>query len=358
MEQRWIQIDIAKGVGILIIVFGHGWFVASSPDFLYPLLASFILPLFFFLSGVFFKTTGTFAETAIGKADALLKPFFFTMLLYVVVRDVLRGQPLLPDIGGLFYASVSTLPWQALWFLPHFWLAILYSWLLLRLLESLRCPALIMWLVVVVQMLLGIWLLGWSWHSPVTFFGHSYSIPGLPFSADVVFISSAYFLLGYLLRSALRAHKTSVIGLLVSIVLFGMIFFFHPVTMDLAQRRYDHWLWTTLLAVLGVYICWALSGLMTHWSWLSKAMTYIGQSTLIILIFHGEIQNKSFALLRWFSVPDNLGAAIALVFTLIVSLLIGEFIKRFSFLRVMYLPVWKKKNKKKLKKATASQVSE
>lgn len=47
----------------------------------------------FFLSGVFFKTTGTFAETAIGKADALLKPFFFTMLLYVVVRDVLRGQP-------------------------------------------------------------------------------------------------------------------------------------------------------------------------------------------------------------------------------------------------------------------------
>lgn len=59
-------------------------------------------------------------------------------------------------------------------------------------------------------------------------FGQSYSIPGLPFSADVVFISSAYFLLGYLLRSALRAHKTSLIGLLVSVVLFGMIFFFIP----------------------------------------------------------------------------------------------------------------------------------
>ncbi len=62
---------------------------------------------------------------AVRKADGLLKPFFFTMLVYVIVRDLLRGQPLLPDIGGVLYASVDTIPWQALWFLPHFWVAIL-----------------------------------------------------------------------------------------------------------------------------------------------------------------------------------------------------------------------------------------
>lgn len=117
--------DIAKGIGILIIVFGHSWFVASSLDLLYPLLAVFILPLFFFLSGVFFKPEQPFVEMAVRKADALLKPFFFTMLVYILIRDLLRGQALLPDIGGVLYASVDTIPWQALWFLPHFWVAII-----------------------------------------------------------------------------------------------------------------------------------------------------------------------------------------------------------------------------------------
>ena len=135
--------DIAKGIGILVIVFAHSWFVATSPDLLYPILASFILPLFFFLSGVFFKPEQPFVEMAIRKADGLLKPFFFTMLVYVIVRDVLRGQPLLPDIGGVLYASVDTIPWQALWFLPHFWVAILFSWCVLRLIQ--RLPLSLRW---------------------------------------------------------------------------------------------------------------------------------------------------------------------------------------------------------------------
>ena len=73
--------DIAKGIGILIIVYGHSWFVATSLDLMYPILASFVLPLFFFLSGVFFKPEQPFVEMAVRKADGLLKPFFFTLWL-------------------------------------------------------------------------------------------------------------------------------------------------------------------------------------------------------------------------------------------------------------------------------------
>ncbi len=132
-----IQMDVTRGVGILIIVFGHSWFVASSPTVLYPLLSPFILPLFFFISGVFFRTEQPFGEMALRKADALLKPFFVTMLGYVILRDLLRGQPLLPDIGGVLYASVDTLPWQALWYLPHFWVATLFAWFMLRVIQRL-----------------------------------------------------------------------------------------------------------------------------------------------------------------------------------------------------------------------------
>ncbi|MCU1716161.1 acyltransferase family protein [Pseudomonas sp. 5P_3.1_Bac2] len=338
MKQRWIQMDVARGVGILIIVFGHGWFAASSPDVIYPLLSAFILPLFFFISGVFFSIQQPFGEMALRKADGLVKPFLVTMLGYVLVRDIIRGQPLLPDIGGVLYASVETLPWQALWYLPHFWVAMLLSWLMLRLMQRLGLSLLTSCLLLTAQLLLGVYFLKSFWHLPVSFGQHSFELPGLPLSLDVILVSSAFFMFGYLLRELLRQHQSSVWTFAIALAVTTCCFLAHPAVMDLAQRRYDHWFWTSIQAVSGVYLCWALSGLMMKLDWLGKVMTYIGQSTLILLIFHGEIQHKSFDfLLRhgWSEVP---AATLALVIAVIVPLLIGEVIKRIPLLRALYLP--------------------
>ncbi|WP_242175634.1 MULTISPECIES: acyltransferase family protein [unclassified Pseudomonas] len=338
MKHRWIQMDIAKGIGILVIVFAHSWFVATSPDLLYPILASFILPLFFFLSGVFFKPEQPFVEMAIRKADGLLKPFFFTMLVYVIVRAVLRGQPLLPDIGGVLYASVDTIPWQAMWFLPHFWVAILFSWVMLRLIQRLKLSLWMSGLLIAAQLLLGIWLLPLFWQLPVTLGGYNWVLPGLPFSLDITLISSTYFIAGYLLRDWLRTHAGSWLTLLVSVVLFAVVFIPTWATMDLAQRRYDSWLWTSLLAVIGVYACWALAQVLMVSTLLTRVMTYIGQSTLILLIFHGEIQHKSVDLMERLGVHPFLAACVGLVIAVVVPLLIGEVIKRVAFLRFFYFP--------------------
>ncbi|WP_416146723.1 acyltransferase family protein [Pseudomonas palleroniana] len=338
MKQRWIQMDIAKGIGILVIVYGHSWFVANSLDLLYPILASFVLPLFFFLSGVFFKPEQPFVEMAVRKADGLLKPFFFTMLMYVLVRDLLRGQPLLPDVGGVLYASVDTIPWQALWFLPHFWVAILFSWLMLRLIQHLKLPLLASCLLMVAQLLLGIWVLPWFWQVPVTIGGQTWTMPGLPFSLEVTLISSTYFIYGYLLRDWLRTHEGSLLTLVISIALFAAVFVYSRDTMDLAQRRYDHWLWTSLLAVIGVYMCWALARVLMVSPLLTRMMTYIGQSTLIVLIFHGEIQHKAVDLMERLGLHPFISACLGLVIAVVVPLMIGEVIKRVAVLRFFYFP--------------------
>jgi fucose 4-O-acetylase-like acetyltransferase len=338
VKQRWIQMDVTRGVGILIIVFGHGWFAASSPTVIYPLLSPFILPLFFFISGVFFNTRQPFAEMALRKADGLVKPFLVTMLGYVLVRDILRGQPLLPDIGGVFYASVDTLPWQALWYLPHFWVAMLFSWCMLRLLQRLGLSLLLSSVLLTAQLMIGMYFLKSFWHLPVTLGGHSFELPGLPLSVDVILISSVFFMFGYLLRDLLRQHQSTVWTMLIAMAINVVCFLYHPAVMDMAQRRYDHWFWTTIQAVSGVYLCWALSGVMMKLDWLGKVMTYIGQSTLILLIFHGEIQHKTFNfLLRqgWSEVP---AAALALAIAIIVPLLMGEVIKRVPLLRALYMP--------------------
>lgn len=328
--------DIARGIGILVIVYAHSWFVATSPDLMYPLVASFILPLFFFLSGVFFKPEQPFVEMAVRKADALLKPFFFTMLVYVTVRSILRGQPLLPDVGGVLYATVDTIPWQALWFLPHIWVAMLFSWGVLRLIQ--RLPLAVNCVLMVVPLLLGIWTLPWFWQLPVTIGGHTWILPGLPFSLDITLISSACFIYGYLLRDWLRTHAGSLLTLLISMALFAAVFAYRGDTMDIAQRRYDHWLWTSLVAVIGVYACWALARVLMVSALITRVMTYIGQSTLILLIFHGEIQHKTFNLMERLGLPALGAAFIGLVVAVVAPLLIGEVIKRVAFLRYFYFP--------------------
>ncbi|HCW0488851.1 TPA: acyltransferase family protein [Pseudomonas aeruginosa] len=338
MKKRWIQMDVTRGVGILIIVFGHSWFVASSPTVLYPLLSPFILPLFFFISGVFFRTEQPFGEMALRKADALLKPFFVTMLGYVILRDLLRGQPLLPDIGGVLYASVDTLPWQALWYLPHFWVATLFAWFMLRVIQRLGLSLAASCVLLAVQLGLGILFLKTFWQIPVEFGGEQYLLPGLPFSLDITLISSAHFMFGYVLRDVLRRHQSSLLTLCIALAVTTASFLYYPTVVDMAQRRYDHWFWATVQAVSGAYLCWALSGLMMKIDWLGKAMTYIGQSTLILLIFHGEIQHKTFNLLVHLGLSEPAAASVALVISVIVSLLIGEVIKRVALLRALYFP--------------------
>jgi len=192
--------------------------------------------------------------------------------------------------------------------------------------------------VVGVQLLLGVWTLDWFWQVPITVGGQTWTMPGLPFSLDVTLISSTYFILGYLLRDVLRKHQSSLLSMVVALVVYFAIFIPTWDTMDLAQRRYDHWFWTSALAVIGVYVCWALAGLMMTSAVLTRAMTYIGQSTLILLIFHGEIQHKTIALLQHLGLPDVAAAFIGLVVAVVVPLMIGEVIKRVAFLRFFYFP--------------------
>ena len=55
--KRLHYIDIAKGIGILLVALAHNDLAGYAP-FLYHWIYSFHMPLFFFLSGLFFKYLG------------------------------------------------------------------------------------------------------------------------------------------------------------------------------------------------------------------------------------------------------------------------------------------------------------
>ena len=61
MPKRIEYLDIARGIGILLVVLGHNDFAALSP-FFHQVIYSFHIPLFFFLSGYFINASISFFE--------------------------------------------------------------------------------------------------------------------------------------------------------------------------------------------------------------------------------------------------------------------------------------------------------
>lgn len=82
-NKRNVEIDIAKGIGILLVIIGHGAIPSWSKD----AISSFHMPLFFILSGYFFRNENPLTRVQ-KDAKRLLLPYVVTMTvitLYTLV---------------------------------------------------------------------------------------------------------------------------------------------------------------------------------------------------------------------------------------------------------------------------------
>ena len=80
-------IDITKAIGILLMILGH---CAGIPEILRNFIFSFHMPLFFILSGYFYKPKEIKAIVA-GNNKHLLKPYLITSLVCIVLSFTAGG---------------------------------------------------------------------------------------------------------------------------------------------------------------------------------------------------------------------------------------------------------------------------
>ncbi|TDL51871.1 hypothetical protein E2R60_19895 [Paenibacillus dendritiformis] len=127
MNKRIDYLDTAKGIGILLVVFGHALTVEDSAIKVY--LYSFHLPLFFFISGFLyrpekFKNYFSFLGT---KARALIMPYItFSVMSHfmILIMHHKSGQHsslVFLQIKNVVYGDgqhLAQLNNVALWFLP------------------------------------------------------------------------------------------------------------------------------------------------------------------------------------------------------------------------------------------------
>lgn len=176
---NWI--DMARGYGILLVIFGH----YSSNAQIKSIIYSFHMPLFFFLSGCVFKSTPprSFSSFIKHKLRTMVIPYFVFGLMilpgYMLsVYSTINASDVFHELLILIVQRRS----HVLWFLACLFIVEILFWILHNSLSEKQCAVTV-----------GIMtLVGFLYSELVGFY--------LPWNIDIAFIAMNFFYAGYLFR--------------------------------------------------------------------------------------------------------------------------------------------------------------
>jgi len=333
MSKRIEYLDIAKGIGILLVVLGHNDFEALSL-FIHQVIYSFHMPLFFFLSGYFLNTSTPFFDFFKKRFNALLKPYFFTIFLIYFTSisfEKMGFNTAITRIVKSLYGSGHYLDWVQLWFLPQLFVVSLYAFLFITLVSKLQNR----WIrrgILLAILAISLPFLNAFYPFQISIFGKTYELFGLPFSLDLVFLTGFFFILGNELRQ-ITSEKTFdnlfiLVGTGIGLIVLNYLF---PYEIDFNIRQYDSFPVNTTEAILGILFILALSRqIELHTNRLASAFKYLGNISLIILLFHVPVQ--AFWGQKVMNVTDNFPLSILVGFIMGVlgPILIYEIFIRFN----------------------------
>ena len=114
-SEQWKWVDIAKGIGIILVFLGH----FDIPNILRVEIYTFHIPLFFFLSGVVFNSDKPIKRFLGDEAKRMIVPYycwaFFYFVLFKLLVQIVRGQSV--NIGKDVYTYLTMGRKDMIWFL-------------------------------------------------------------------------------------------------------------------------------------------------------------------------------------------------------------------------------------------------
>lgn len=308
MAQKRIEfIDLAKGVCILLVVFGHSGFPIDLPGW-----SIIRMPLYFMLSGLFFKDYGGWGQFVIKKTNKILIPFLFFYLLGCMAFYLLKymkPELLITDARGIWDMFDNRQFFNGpIWFLlALYWCNVMFCGITLYVKNDLA-----KFLVVCLIGFIG-WYLGYrKWF--------------VPLFIDVAMTAMPFFTMGYFLKKTniLYPNRYDKYNLLFFVIAMGISILLEK---SLHQRLSLHYNaiegWSTYLlsftSVMSVlFLCKAIKTL--------PYITYVGRYSIIMLCVHHFIYRPLVVIIR----PYNLGYSdfmIALLTVLLSALCIPLFKK-------------------------------
>lgn len=114
VTKRIEYIDLMKGVCIILVVLLHSGITFSAEyDYVNSMLRVLRMPLYFFLSGLFFKSYGDALTFIIKKTNSLVIPYLFFSTLFILPQSIVYGVHSCKSVLLLYLEPYYT----PLWFL-------------------------------------------------------------------------------------------------------------------------------------------------------------------------------------------------------------------------------------------------
>lgn len=283
-SQRIEYIDLAKGFCIIFVVMAHISNNYNIDFWLNDKITAFRMPLYYFLSGVFFKSYNGFKNFLKKKTNKLLIPFLFfyltTSCLLPYLLDIVKGNnstsysSFMDLLTSVYYESFSN---SAIWFLLSLFLVNMLFYLFFcstNLIAQNKT-----FVIVLVAMTIGcIGLL------------LSYLKINLPLYMDSSLTALPFFMAGYIVKNKtnlMSPNKLDKYTLLVIIICFTIVCAFSDGNLFFAKNIYSQRSIITLypigiIGTIGILYC---AKYITRLPFVS----YLGRYSIIVLVTHGII---------------------------------------------------------------------
>jgi fucose 4-O-acetylase-like acetyltransferase len=344
MPERLRFIDVAKGMSIVLVAFGHSHLVAmnGAAAGFNRSVALFRMPFFFFLSGLFFDVAKPFGTLVREKSDALLKPYVVTLGIVVLARALVADAALPGELARVLYGvgTAIDMPWAPLWYLTHLWVLFLYARGLVELATAIDLPVGPRMGMLALQTIGGLSCLHLFRDVPIALAGMRAPLDGLPFSIDLLCVSSTYLLLGYALRERVLRFQPNVrLAAALLLVFVALNVLFHP-RMDLNQRIAVDPLATTACSLAGIYLALSAAYAVNASETLGRICAFFGFNSIFVLLFHAYLDERCRRLVSYVMAwqPGHGTAATSFVVSVVCAAALGAVIRRTPYLAALYLP--------------------
>jgi acyltransferase len=308
---RYYWLDIAKSIGIFLIVLSHLSISKYTMDFLW----TFHVPLFFFISGFLFKPT--LSDIFLNRLKSrLILPYIYiyllNVLLVVLIKFDFNINSIIAMILGLFWGShgYSHFVNGALWFLPGLIIVELIYFFLIRKSTWFYFPLL-----------------------SLSIFFYSQGYLNLFFSIDLALLGLNYYIAGVLVRkfNIVETIKTKPV-MLVFVFVLSL----------LATLKFADWgnVWyggkfylTSLTGgILGIVMIISFSLLLETYLKSFSFITFISANTLFIFCFHKFSNPIAVSVIKAFIIkPSILGSLLTALLSILILIPI-------NILVIKYLP--------------------
>ena len=325
--QRKTFVDTAKGLTILLVVMEHNPYIYKYNIVAQTIILSFHMPLFYFVSGLFFSTKDSFQRLFVKRFHSLVKPYLTACLLFVLLKSFKNGSVReATTLGlGIFCGTGKSLSWpyQQLWFLTSLFVTVLGCRILYAYLSKIdsRIARLS---ILFVLLLIGIFFARLG--------GHFFQ-GGLPWNIDLFGITLFFYALGYEWRTWLfNMERLPALQILLVLLMFLLLHFFftirtgNPCVLNLVYREYDSVLVNTVEAISGILLVVLLSVMLVgRLPAVAAFFSFVGQKSLAVFIFHELIMPYVSKIGLFFLAPDGISLFIVSVsITVAIAILVHE----------------------------------